>query len=157
MNQPTSTPISAELSAAQEAARNNVDLLVAESQRFERLIASQKRELASLDGALTDMKQQVVKATDSHDVLIAKSKELEKKVASLTHDINVLSNVIEATKAERDDREDILTYREESILVKEIKLQEEVDALRERSKAIEAEEFIINEKKGLISELITKL
>jgi len=157
MNQPTAVPVKKEIVAAEEAARNNVDLLVAESQRFERLINSQKRELAALDGSLTDMKQQVMHATNNHDAVLATSKELERKVESLTHDINILSGIIEATKAEIAVREDELSGREADITTAEKMLQEAEIAFRERSSNLAEDEAVLRDKKIILSEALLKL
>jgi chromosome segregation ATPase len=154
---PLSVPVSAEISAAEEAARNRVSLLEAEALRFERLIGSQKRELASLDGSLTDLKAQVDLITSMRESVAQEVTDLEDKKIAVSEETKALVSVIEATKAEIAIREDELSGRESDIANAEQILQEAEIASRERSAVIQADEFIVNEKKALISELLTKL
>ncbi len=157
MTQPTSIPVSEEILAAEEAARNNVDLLVAESQRYEKLIASQKRDLVSLDGALADIKDQIDVITTKRITLAQEVIDIENNKASLTSDINNLTVLIEATKAEMAVREDELSGRESDIVSTEHMLREAEIAITERSNTLAVAEEVIRNKKEILAQALLSL
>lgn len=157
LTQPTSTPISDELVKAMEQARNNVSLLEAESGRFERLILSQKRELVSLNGAIKDTQNNL-------DGLLAKVSEVVKEIAILGEaKSNLLADVsgIELSntqmRAKIAQQQEELANKANTLDDKEKTLLGREFATSERTKALEASEFILKEKEGLIRELLTKL
>ena len=154
---PSTVPVKAEILAAEEAVRNNVTLLEAESQRLERLISSQKRELISLDGALVDVKDQLDLITSMRISVAKEVVVIEDKKESLTAEVKTLTNIIETTKAEIARREDELSGRESDITSAEEMLQEAELSFRERSVLLEKNIEEVEEKKQILIETLSKI
>lgn len=157
LNQPSTVPVKEELLAAETAVRNNVSLLEAESIRFERLISSQKRELVTLNGSIDDIKDQTDAITLRRVEIVKEVSDLESKKVALVKDIESLTKIIDATKAEIAHREDELSGREADITSAENMLQEAEIAFRERSVVLEQSIKEVEEKKKLLTKTLSSL
>ena len=157
MTSPSDIPIKAEILAAEEAGRNRVSILEAESGRIERLVLSQKRELVSLDGALNDIKNQIEEITLKRISIVNEITNLNKDKEILLADIKEMSLRNTETKAEIDLQQKELTERINIVTLRENAVQDRELSLSERIKTVEDDENIIKVKKLTLSEALAQL
>lgn len=135
IDQPSSVPIDAEILKAQEAARNNVTILEAESVRLDRLIGSQKRELIGQEGAKRDIEDQITLVEGKLAILEAQLESSEQSYADVIGQLNAANEFYtdtqkrtEALSRGLDEREAAVTERENSVTMAESDLKQREDA-----------------------------
>lgn len=154
---PTSTPLPEDVVTAIEAARNRVSLLEAEAGRFERLISSQKRELTTLDGSISDLQAQVELITSMKEAVSKEVTDLENQKASLEKDLKSTNASIKNSKAEIDSQRQEINERLSVLEIKEATVLATESALVERSNILAVSEESIKNKKEILAQTLLKL